>query len=95
MCHVADEACRLRADVRRLKQARCEAFYESPLPAAQMPCWSDIPEHLTAVILRMAFRDSGRALTQWLRMGLVCRHASIRLFTFVAALSHNPAGSLT
>ncbi len=46
-----------------------------PLYAAQMVCCSDLPEHLIAAILRMAFQDSGRALAQWVRMGLVCRRA--------------------
>ena len=39
--------------------------------------WSGLPDHLMAVILRVAFQDSGRALAQWLRISLVCRRASI------------------
>ena len=35
--------------------------------------WSRLPEHLTASIVRMAFRNSDKTLLQWLQMTLVCR----------------------
>ncbi len=50
-------------------------------PGAQ---WSDLPGPLAAHILRLALRDSGRALLQWLRLSLVCRHARSDLYTQAA-----------
>ncbi len=45
------------------------------LLAAQMICWGDLPHHVLAIILRTAFQDSGRALSHWLQLAMVCRHA--------------------
>ncbi len=41
--------------------------------------WSDLPEPLTARIVRLALHAGARALPLWLRLGLVCRHAHSHL----------------
>ncbi len=36
--------------------------------------WSSVPEHLIASIVQLAFADTDRTPSQWLRWALVCRH---------------------
>ena len=48
------------------------------VPQPATVSWSDLPESLALAILQTAFKDSGSALPQWLRMSLVCRRAPAR-----------------
>ena len=36
--------------------------------------WSSLPEHLIASIVQLAFGDTDRSPSQWLRWALICRH---------------------
>ena len=36
--------------------------------------WTSLPDHLAAIIVQLAFDDTDRTPSQWLRWALICRH---------------------
>ena len=63
---------------------RCTTIAASlPAPESQMlSCqskvagWSSLPEQLVVNIVQLAFEDTDRTPSRWLRWALVCRHAN-------------------